>query len=72
MSWPEETELDREAELAASTGDAAQLRECLNKGARLGFSIYYAAVRSGDIDTFKTILDCGGSIDACLEYQGSP
>jgi ankyrin repeat protein len=67
------TPLEREAELAAKAGDAAKLRECLDKGARFGTFVYMYAVASGDVDTFRAILDHGGDINYCLGgMSGSP
>jgi hypothetical protein len=65
--------LEREAELASKAGDAAKLRECLDKGARVGTFVYMYAVASGDVDTFRVIVDHGGDINYCLGgMSGSP
>ncbi|KAE8355431.1 ankyrin repeat-containing domain protein [Aspergillus coremiiformis] len=62
----------QQAEDAARSGNAAELRDCLAHGAILNVVIYLLALDHGDVATFQTILDFGGDANYDMHYSGTP
>ncbi|KAB8068841.1 ankyrin repeat-containing domain protein [Aspergillus leporis] len=65
-------QLQQQAEDAAESGNASELRDCLARGATLDIGIYLLALGNGDVATFQTILDFGGDANWDMHYSGTP
>ncbi|GIJ91392.1 hypothetical protein Asppvi_010357 [Aspergillus pseudoviridinutans] len=69
----QEEALQREANDAARSGNASELRDCLTRGATVWEdAVVLLALESGDIPTFQTLLDFGVSINEDMHYMGTP